>query len=282
MVGGSSGQTWYFRCALIVEPVQNLRKLVAGLTVHAGIEKIVTCATPVEAMRLIEANRCDLVLCGSSNFAGQALAQCIRWAADSPNRNVPILLLAKAADPDVIFAARDEGIDSVLAIPFSGNALATRVRSLSQARPPMVETPAYVGPERRRQDRPISFPDRRAGLAAPDVPAYTSTSEDLLREFIRSRRSTTASDGPSGTKRPGVVMTQPKGPAFKSGLKSGGKEMRCVARDLKPGDRLAKAVKSDSGLVVVGADQELTDRTILRLVDLVNAGEIQDVFHRLI
>jgi two-component system chemotaxis response regulator CheY len=266
-----------FQCALVVEPVQNLRKIVVGLISGAPVERVLSCATPVEAVRLVETHRCDIALLSSASGCAEAFALAIRHGKDSPTRDLPIVEMSKLADPDAVLRSRDSGIDTILALPFSGATLTTRLRAMASARPPFIEVSAYVGPDRRRLSRAISFSDRRR-TGPTEAAAFGETSTELLAAFIRRRTKPATADGVSGRAGGRVVLNTDR-PAFKTGLERRQPEMRCTIQDLKPGHTLTRDCVSKTGLTIIGKGTEISDRSHTRLVDLLRSGEIENLFY---
>lgn len=266
-----------FKSVLVVEPMSNLRQIVTNFLRVAHVETIMTCSTPVEALRLIGGKPCELIICGSSHGAGFGLAAAIRYGLDTPNRNVPIVLLAKSADRETIVVARDKGIDSVLAVPFSATDLFRRMRSLSANRPHLVVSKSYVGPDRRRQDCPISHADRRKLDVPPEI-SFHLPAREILHGFIKSRiEAANKGTAPGARAAPSTMM--PRKSMVQTSTEKKGREMRASAADLKPRFQLSRSCKSNAGITIVGAFQPLSKRVILRLIDMVRAGEVEDLFY---
>jgi CheY-like chemotaxis protein len=80
---------------------------------------------------------------------------------------LPIIVLSGIVDRDTIAEARDAGTNEFMARPFELGQLLHRFSQVLLSPRPFIRCPSYVGPDRRRQQRPFEGPDRRAGAAKP-------------------------------------------------------------------------------------------------------------------
>lgn len=85
----------------------------------------------------------------------------VRNGSDSPNPEVPIILVSGRTDVEVVRMARDVGIDEFIALPFSFNLLLARIQAIMNKLRPFVSSQKYVGPDRRRRKRLTHGKDRR-------------------------------------------------------------------------------------------------------------------------
>lgn len=93
--------------------------------------------------------------------SGLELVDFIRRDEQSPDREMPIILLTARTELASIYSARDHGVSEVVAKPFSASELLKKLlASLFRGRP-FIEMEAYMGPDRRRRDRPWDGPERR-------------------------------------------------------------------------------------------------------------------------
>jgi CheY-like chemotaxis protein len=249
----SSQSVQPYRSVLVLEPVSSLRNIVTGFLRLCRIPDIITCSSPVEAIRIFRAQEVDLVISGSTHKVGYALALALRLGKDSPNRTVPMMLLEKSPSKKTVLGARNSGINTVLAFPFSAAVLHRRIEALHRVPVEMIYAGSYVGPDRRHLAAANpGGPERRKG-AVPEKPNYVLSVSDILRSFLST--DTSASGKPERLNGRG-----------------------CRACDLEPGQQLEEACITTAGVVVVATKGVLTERSIQRIVDMVASGDLADRF----
>jgi DNA-binding response OmpR family regulator len=90
------------------------------------------------------------------------LVRSLRADTESPNRLVPIIMVAARASASSIVAARDAGVTEFLRKPFAPSHLEQRIRAVIETPRDFVEAEAYSGPDRRRRKPTEASPHRRA------------------------------------------------------------------------------------------------------------------------
>ncbi len=249
----SSQSVQLYRSVLVLEPVSSLRNIVTGFLRLSRIPDIITCSSPVEAVRIFRAQEIDLVITGATHKVGYALALALRIGKDSPHRTVPMLLLEKSPSKNTILGARNSGINAVLAFPFSAAVLHRRIDALYRVPSEMVYANSYVGPDRRHLAVPNPGRPERRREGMPDRPNYVLSVSDILRSFLTTET-----------------------PAAEKPEERGGRG--CRAQDLQPGQQLAEPCISTAGVVVVAAKGILTERSIQRIIDMIASGDLADRF----
>lgn len=135
------------------------RRILAGL----GVGCIVECADGRQALNLgegdVAAVLTDLVM---QPLDGLGLCRAIRAGRGSLRPDTPVVMMTASTDLESVKAARDAGVDELLAKPLSMGAVERRLTAaLARPRGFVVST-VYTGPDRRR--RQASLPralDRR-------------------------------------------------------------------------------------------------------------------------
>ena len=96
-------------------------------------------------------------------LTGLELTKKIRTDARSPNPYVPIILMSGHSSLKRILTARDAGITSFVAKPYTARALYSRIEHLIEQPRPFVRSENFTGPDRRVGHAPIGYngPDRR-------------------------------------------------------------------------------------------------------------------------
>ena len=168
---------------LVVEDEQNIRELVS---LHLKLEKI----TPVEAsdgtaaLGLARSQRFDLIILDLMlpGIDGVTLCRAIR--RDSPNADVPILMLTARREESDKVLGLDSGADDYLTKPFGVRELMARIRALLRRGPTSAAGPADD------LSRPLTYKHieldparRRVRVEGRDVD-LTLTEFELLRVLL--------------------------------------------------------------------------------------------------
>ncbi len=149
--------------ALIVDDNAHMRAIVATLLHALGVTECMQAADGAEARALIAQWRPDLIIVDQNMrpVSGTEFARALRRT--SPEcYDTPIIMLTAHTERSIVIAARDAGIDEILAKPISAKALMQRLHAVTHERRPFVRCATYVGPDRRRRT-PSSYagPRRR-------------------------------------------------------------------------------------------------------------------------
>ncbi len=92
---------------------------------------------------------------------GLSFLKWVRSDDASPDRFAPFLMFTAFTDIEHVQIARDNGVDDIIAKPFSVNTIRDKILTLVMRDLVYVQTPQYFGPDRRRQTLDITGPDRR-------------------------------------------------------------------------------------------------------------------------
>lgn len=145
------------------------REFLRALGVSSG--NIRECSDGEEAIEVSAAFLPDLIISDylMEPMDGFELARRIRRDEDSPNPYVPIILCTGYTELGLVIAARDAGVNEVLAKPITANTLYNRIRTIIEEPRQFVQLDSFFGPDRRRKDVPVEEERRVAdagGLAA--------------------------------------------------------------------------------------------------------------------
>lgn len=100
---------------------------------------------------------------------GIELTRQIRTSTSSEQREIPIILISAHTEKNMVLAARDAGVNEILAKPVSGKALESRLFSALEARRDFIKTDHYTGPDRRRHHVDSYGGDERRKDAPPEA-----------------------------------------------------------------------------------------------------------------
>ena len=158
---------------LLVEDSRFMQSLYIGLMRALGINKITIASNGEEAISILRPlggvssgmhgqTGIDIVVADylMPVVDGMFLLRWVRRADKSPDKFLPFVMISAAADRDVLFEARDSGVDEFVAKPLSPLSLALRLRAIIKYPRPFIYCSSYFGPDRRRQNKPVKD-DRR-------------------------------------------------------------------------------------------------------------------------
>ncbi|WP_417515550.1 response regulator [Minwuia sp.] len=151
--------------ALIVDDNRDMRSLMLLILRSLGAGTVLQAETGQEAMNVIRVEEPDFVVLDHRlpDIDGVSVTKMIRTNEDSPNPFLPVLMVTGYAEPEVVFAARDNGVNEFIAKPVSVEAVAHRLSTMINKARPFVRTKEYFGPDRRRRKvAPEGSPRRRA------------------------------------------------------------------------------------------------------------------------
>ncbi len=157
---------------LLVTDDLELTDEIRNILTFAGVGLIRAAANLSHALREMARMDPDLIITDRHMVPvnGIEFTRIIRQEEHTTDAAVPIILVSSAPSLKIVFDARDAGVNEILVKPISANALLAHI-ALTFALPrPFVKAPNFVGPDRRRRQRPIPFADRRL-LAMQDDPS---------------------------------------------------------------------------------------------------------------
>jgi DNA-binding response OmpR family regulator len=139
-----------------------------------GVGDILRCDNAKEAIDLItitnarkstrHIDKIDIVLTDwlMPGGSGEELIKWVRTRETEEIRFLPIIVVSGYTTKTLTHKTRDIGVNEILVKPVSGKLLASRICSVIDNPRPFIQTQNYFGPDRRRQDVPIDYDDRRS------------------------------------------------------------------------------------------------------------------------
>jgi CheY-like chemotaxis protein len=151
------------RSALVTELRPGRRTLLTELVQDAGFLLVVGASSGDHAKECIERIDFDMLFIEVADALDPRFALVRRVRKDhSGNYRMPIIVVSADAQSLVIKAARDAGANGFLARPFSRAGVQLQVTRGLVDRRTFIESPKFVGPDRRRWSDPtFRGPDRR-------------------------------------------------------------------------------------------------------------------------
>lgn len=143
---------------LVVEDERASRMLTVALLEEIGVGEIKQAADGAEGLRLLRSFQADIVICDMvmAPMDGLRFIRHVRTDAESANPYLPIVLVTANADRGSVRAARDAGVNLLMAKPVTLDSLRKRIDMALNERREFIMNKSYVGPDRRRQHLPIA------------------------------------------------------------------------------------------------------------------------------
>ena len=123
---------------LIVDDNKSMRALLFVIMRRLGASRVLQAGSGKEAMSMIRIEQPDFMVIDylMEDLDGISLVDSIRNSDESPNPFLPIMMITGFAEPDVVFRARDAGVNEFVAKPVSVESIASRLTlMIDKARP---------------------------------------------------------------------------------------------------------------------------------------------------
>jgi CheY-like chemotaxis protein len=141
---------------IVVEDNEHMRVLLRTVLNAMGIRRIIEFEEGSEALKKFAALKPDFVLTDLSMapMDGLHFTRAIRQMPEQSLCVTPIIMVTGHTERRRVEAARDAGVNEILAKPITPAGLFSRVEEIVYRPRPFVRSPNYCGPCRRRQDKP--------------------------------------------------------------------------------------------------------------------------------
>lgn len=163
---------------LVVEDSAFMRTIFMNVLHALGVQRVTVAEDGEQAIRIMSPvagskaslaglTGIDLILCDyfMPTVDGSMFLRWLRRSERSPDRFLPVIMVSAAADLDVIFTARDAGVDEFLAKPFSAATVAQRIAAIVEHPRPYIYCKGFFGPDRRRRTKPVEQERRKTTKA---------------------------------------------------------------------------------------------------------------------
>jgi DNA-binding response OmpR family regulator len=151
--------------ALVCDSTRHASDLLASMLRAAGFRHITIAPSTSAFTESIGRSKFDIAFLGDQPDAssGATLVRGIRANEAREGHYTPIVMMFSDATQRSIVQARDAGVTDFIRKPVSPAILATRVEQVLSRPQPVVTSPLYHGPDRRRRDAAFKGSDRRGG-----------------------------------------------------------------------------------------------------------------------
>jgi CheY-like chemotaxis protein len=138
---------------LIADDNQHMRTLLRSLLQALGVKYVHESIDGGAAFLAMRDFKPDFVLSDLTMqpMDGIEFTRLVRRRQDSPNPNVPIIMVTGHTERSLVEAARDAGVNEFLAKPITAHNLISRITEILDRPRSFVRCEAYVGPDRRRR-----------------------------------------------------------------------------------------------------------------------------------
>jgi len=142
--------------ALIVEDNGHMRILLRTILNGFGVRTIAECGDGAAGLIELAAQKPDFILTDFSMapMDGIDFVKAVRNLADKTDCVLPIIMVTGHTERRRVEAARDAGVNEILAKPVTPAAVFNHIEQIVLRPRPFVRSPHYCGPCRRRQNKP--------------------------------------------------------------------------------------------------------------------------------
>lgn len=150
---------------LLVDENQQSLDILGQVLSGFGVRSLQKCENSKDALKALAAQAFDFIVADANmtGVDGFEFIKVVRRLQNQPNAYIPILLVAGHARASHVHKARDCGANFVVAKPITPKVLLERIFWVAKEDRMFIETPTYLGPERRfkREGPPIGMSGRR-------------------------------------------------------------------------------------------------------------------------
>jgi len=155
---------------LVAEGDRGLRRALRDVLLGMGFPVIHVAGTMAETQRQVIQQSPGVILLDRKLPGGDGLAFTRRLRRDSMSGGqTPIILMLEAPDAALVAAARDAGVNEIVAKPISVEALVKRLAHVLQLPRRFIRVESFIGPDRRRLGERRRLERRSQPLAAPEA-----------------------------------------------------------------------------------------------------------------
>lgn len=186
IMGASRGIGFGGCHALILDPNLSSRRLLHDILADLRCAHVVSVSMIDDAWTELRKGGINVVfLDWSDEMDAPGVLRMLRGPA-SPERYVPVVMVASYNGIDDVVRARDSGATEFMLRPFSKEVVASRLRAIVRVPRPFVESESFFGPDRRRHHLDWAGLERRqhprlADRRAHPDPTYAGPERRLER-----------------------------------------------------------------------------------------------------
>lgn len=126
-----------------------------------GVPRILEAGDGAGALELVRKRKPDLIISAYAMANGLEILQNIRNDEDPAVRTLPVIMTIATPTAQQIHDISNAGAHEILLTPFSAKALTRHIVGIFTEKRKHIESPTYIGPERRNGDIGFAGTDRR-------------------------------------------------------------------------------------------------------------------------
>jgi CheY-like chemotaxis protein len=137
---------------LIVDDIKAMRAIIRATLRNFGIEQIFEAADGKAALEMLSERQVDVVISDicMAPMDGIEFTRRLRQPNNGLNPFVPVLMVSGHTEVSFVKDAQAAGVTAFLAKPVTPANLRKKLIALIASPPPLIQTQAYCGPDRRR------------------------------------------------------------------------------------------------------------------------------------
>lgn len=137
---------------LVIDDNPHMRGIVVAILRGAGFTRVKEASDGAQALEEMRAGIPDIIVCdlNMDPIDGLEFTKMLRTSSDSPGPFIPVIMMTGHTERSKVTAARDAGINELVAKPISAKTLLERIVAVIDRPRPFVRSANYTGPCRRR------------------------------------------------------------------------------------------------------------------------------------
>jgi two-component system, chemotaxis family, chemotaxis protein CheY len=137
---------------LVIDDNPHMRSIVVAILRGAGFLRVKEASDGAQALEEMRTGVPDIIICdlNMDPIDGLEFTKMLRTATDSPGAFIPVIMMTGHTERSKVTAARDAGINELVAKPISAKTLLERIVAVIDRPRPFIKTASYSGPCRRR------------------------------------------------------------------------------------------------------------------------------------
>lgn len=165
---------------LLYETKGNIRRVIKFALLEIGFQEVHECTNLGEVMSMLRMYDPDLMILDLDGGYQNAcrFMHDVRHQRVGDNPFVVSIATTWQANPEIIRAALDGGVDDIIMKPISVQIMNQRISNLIHNRREFIATTDYVGPERRRQENRALSEKDPGHIKVPNSLRYKATGDE--------------------------------------------------------------------------------------------------------
>jgi two-component system, chemotaxis family, chemotaxis protein CheY len=137
---------------LVIDDNPHMRAIVVAILRGAGFTRVKEANDGAQALEEMRAGIPDIIVCdlNMNPIDGLEFTKMLRTSSDSPGHFIPVIMMTGHTERSKVTAARDAGVNELVAKPISAKTLLERIVAVVDRPRPFVKSAFYSGPCRRR------------------------------------------------------------------------------------------------------------------------------------